>query len=426
MEQLCARLRYDTLAAWASRAAARENLSGGYRVLPGGATARLEIPTTAPQDHRWCARLQRGDLLARVLSVSVRGPTDSAITTLTLEVPEYGFGWYRSSEVSLVAFGVDSTGVVSPSASVTTRMRVSNKWLAWLVALAVVGITYGVAALSIGKLRKVTSWDPVRLTAGVLGHASLSQFQIFAFTLIVVFLLASILVRTGLLTDISADLLLLLGISGGGAAGTKVAGVMKKRLSLKSWSWLRNAGWLTGYEQGLESKKAPQIRWSDLLKTGGEFDVYSFQLATVSLLVAMALVSTELTELSTFSLPDNILALLGLSNVVYIGGKAVAPSSISELDDEIEKLRGLEQAWRSAVPGGADLAAAKAKDAEYKAYRTLALEVARMVLSIYGSERTKFKEPITEDQILPRFPLAGPQHGTPPESQPTTTGSRVA
>ena len=406
-ERECSQLPYDTLAGWASRAPVRENLTGGYRVLPGGATARLEIPTGVPAGQRWCARLQHRDLLARVLSASTRGPSDSAVTTLTLAVPDYGFGWYRSTELVLVAFSVDSTtGAVAPSVSVTSRMRVSNRWLAWLAALLVVGVTYLLAALTLGRLRDVKSWDPVRLTAGAQGHPSLSQFQILVFTLIVVFLLASVLVRTGLLTDISSDLLLLLGISGGGAAGAKVAGVMKKRLSLETWSWLRNAEWLTSYERGLQSPRSlPPVRWSDLLKTGDDFDVYSFQLATVSLLVAMALLSTELAELATFSLPQNVLALLGLSNVVYIGGKAVAPNSISELDTKVEQVRGLEKTWRDAVPPQATLQEATAQaPGEYKAYLAAALEAARMLKSIYGSEGTKFKdEPIRKDQVLPTF-----------------------
>jgi hypothetical protein len=401
----CGALSYDTLAAWASRAPKRENLSGGYRVLPGGATARLEIPAGAPPDHRWCAGLQRVHRPIRILSAAARGPADSTVTTLTVGIPDYGFGWYRASELVLVAFGADSaTGGVVPSVSVMTLMRVSNSSLAWMVGLLVVGITYVLAVLTIGELRRIRSWDPVRLTVGASGQASLSQFQIFAFTLIVVLLLTRVLARVGLLSDISSDLLLLLGISAGGAAGSKVAGVMKKRLSFESWSWLRNAGWLTAYERGAGSGAAPpKVRWSDLLKTGGEFDVYSFQLATVSLVVALALLSADLTELATFDLPDNILALLGLSNVVYIGGKAVTPNSVAELDEKIAKVRELEKTWRSAVPLGTSLADAKAlAQSAYEDYRTAALEAARMVKSLYGKDGTSFHtEPITEDQVLP-------------------------
>ena len=189
--------------------------------------------------------------------------------------------------------------------------------------------------------------DPgVYLTSGFNDKASLSQFQIFCFTLLVLGLLVFILMRTSVLSDISSDVLLLLGISATGAAGSKVANEMKKRLSFDNWAWLRNNQWLTSYEVGVgQAAIKSRAKWGDLLKSGGSFDIYSFQLATFSIIVGIGLIKSDPSALATFTIPSNLLGVLGLSNVVYIAGKAVTPSSVGELDKKMDDLRHAETEW---------------------------------------------------------------------------------
>jgi hypothetical protein len=63
--------------------------------------------------------------------------------------------------------------------------------------------------------------DPIRMTAGMDGKASLGKLQILFFSLIVFGLIMYILFRTGLLTDISSTIRSLLGIAGVGATAAK-------------------------------------------------------------------------------------------------------------------------------------------------------------------------------------------------------------
>ena len=215
--------------------------------------------------------------------------------------------------------------------------------------MAVVILAYLLGALACGAWRGRYSFDPVALTSGKGGTASLSKLQIFCFTLIVLGLLVYILLRIGLFSGLSEDILLLLGISAVGAAGSKVAEVMKTRLSFENWSWLRNRRWLTTYEEGFsEPSKAPRAHWGDLLKNDGELNVYSFELVTFSVVVVFALLTTDLSALATFTLPSNILPLLGLANIVYIGGKVVAPS-VDEFNKKVDALRKLESDWFAAT-----------------------------------------------------------------------------
>ncbi len=418
IDQQCSRLTADQLADRARTARIRTNLLDQPRVLPGGATMQVTVPVQYMVGHVFCGRLSPGNRPVRVLSAAPGGEGQGGTTVVSLALPNPGLGWYPSSELVLVSFPVDSaTGLLAldrPAASLAQEVTLSHKWQVLGGALAVVVLVYLAAVAALGRVDGRHSFNPVRLTAGPRGAASLSQFQIFGFTLLVIGLLTYVLLRTGVLIDISGDLLLLLGISAGGAAGSKVAGVMKKRLSFENWSWLRNRGWLVAYERG-ESKpdSAPDIRWSDLLKTDGQFDIYSFQLATVSLVVAIALIASDLGELASFDLPDNILALLGLSNAVFIGGKAVAPPSFGELDQKVVQVREAEQAWRTATaeeeaeaaahtPDAGALQQAKARTAEREAaYLAAAREAARMLKSLFGAEGTKFKgEPIRDEDLL--------------------------
>ena len=85
-------------------------------------------------------------------------------------------------------------------------------------------------------------------------------------------------------------------------------------------------------------------KWKDIVTTGGEFDATRFQMITFSLLVGGALLTagSELMDLSRFDIPTTLLGILGLSQIVYVGGKLTAPPAISDLNAQILKLRKAE------------------------------------------------------------------------------------
>jgi hypothetical protein len=179
---------------------------------------------------------------------------------------------------------------------------------------------------------------------------------------------------------------------------------------------LRNYKWLTIYEKGASQTGDPNLaRWRDLLKTNEDFDIYKFQLVIVSIVVGAGLLGSDLMSLSKFTVPPNLLGLLGLSNAVYIAGKAVG-TSFAELNDTVAKLRAAEKEWVSKVvtsvvaigspPNQNTLEAAKEVAPEqYKTYILLAREAARMLQAIYGMEGTKFKTTdINDAELMPQFP----------------------
>jgi hypothetical protein len=67
--------------------------------------------------------------------------------------------------------------------------------------------------------------------------------------------------------------------------------------------------------------------------------VYKLQTIIFSIAVAFALVAAGASNLSSFTVPDALLGILGLSQVVYIGGILVRPPAVNDLDEALTKLR---------------------------------------------------------------------------------------
>jgi hypothetical protein len=93
-----------------------------------------------------------------------------------------------------------------------------------------------------------------------------------------------------------------------------------------------------------------EARWSDILTTDGEFDVYRYQSCIFSLVVGIALLVVRVSELASFEIPTTLLGVLGLSQVVYGAGKLVSPLAMADLNRAIKKLRDLEQAVQATAP----------------------------------------------------------------------------
>ncbi len=183
-------------------------------------------------------------------------------------------------------------------------------------------------------------FNPVVLTAGSNGLGNATNLQILFFSLIVFGLVTHIWMMTGHLTGLSQTIVLLMGISGIGGTAAAGADLAKNRLSFENWTWLVNRGWLPpGGVAEVNSAK-----WKDIFTTNGTFDVYHFQMVWFSVVVGVSLVGVgaQINDLSTFEVPAALLGILGLSQVVYVTGKLVAPPSISDLDAQIGKLRDAE------------------------------------------------------------------------------------
>jgi hypothetical protein len=228
------------------------------------------------------------------------------------------------------------------------------------------------------------SLDPVQITANPWGRGSISKLQIFLFSIIVFALLLFFQLRSGVLAGMSNDVMWLLGISGVGAVGGKIALTRNRRLDFPYWAWLIRHGWLP--EPQKDRDIAPRAKWSDLFLDSDtkEFDPYSFQMAVFSIVVAVALARTSLSGLGTFKIPDQLLYLLGLSQVLFIGGKALDTTGYRELQNKLEILR-LHEEKLAALNSKQD-AKPEDKAAEEKALKEDLADAAQMFAELYRNQ----------------------------------------
>lgn len=267
----------------------------------------------------------------------------------------YRDDWYR--QVDVYVLGCSTTGVPVLKSFGYGRSSVTNQSLCRIVALLFLIVVYSGAALCVSSIRNakigrlwstsqstsIGFWrhlDPVVLSAGDNGQGSATKLQMLFFTMIVLWLVFYIWLMTEHLSDLSNTVLLLMGIAGVGATAAAGADLAKSRLALDNWAWLVNRKWLP--QGGISAVNT--AKWRDIFTTNGVFDVPRFQLITFSIVVGFGLLATgaDIADLSTYSIPSQLLSILGLSHVVYVASKLVAPPSVSDLDAQILKVREAE------------------------------------------------------------------------------------
>lgn len=224
--------------------------------------------------------------------------------------------------------------------------------------------------------------NPIPMAAGMDGKASLGKLQIIMFSLIVFGLITYFLLKTGVLTDISSTVLLLLGITGIGSTVAKGAELSRTTITPENRAWLLRKQWLPSTLNPANI----DAHWRDLFTTDGEFDVYRYQSFIFSLAVGGALIIGGVTQLSSFEIPQTLLGILELSQAVYIGGKLVTPTTMADLNKSIGDLREAEKKLRTSaiaanngvLPAAVPLAIVPASQSAYDAYMTLSKDVATL------------------------------------------------
>jgi hypothetical protein len=279
----------------------------------------------------------------------------------------------------------------SPFKVSDTTARVSPALYSSVLACLSVFVGYLIAAFAFREKRPErwqSYFDPISMTAGSDGKASLGKLQILMFSLIVFGLITYFLLKTGVLTDISSTVLILLGIAGIGSTVAKGADISRTTITPENRAWLLRKQWLPSARNSADI----DAHWRDIFTTDGEFDVYRYQSFIFSLVVAGALIIGGVTQLSSFEIPQTLLGILGLSQVVYIGGKLVTPTSMADLNKSISDLRDAEKKFRiSAItanngilPATVPLAVVPTSQAAYDAYMTLATDVATLFTAQTG------------------------------------------
>lgn len=256
--------------------------------------------------------------------------------------------------------------------------------------------------------------NPLKITAEVTGRASLSKTQVYFFTLIVSWISIYWITKEGGLVPLNNSIIMLLGIAAGGAGLGRVAGTARSRVTAENWAWAKKKRWIKNDFTQAPSDCVP--KFSDFFISDQGFEVSRFQAVIFSVIVGISLLYEgvmipNIEAFKDFSIDDAYLALIGLSQGVYVGGKVVGANPIAELITKLDKVRELELAfttavvksptWSNATVADRDMQLAREESApnEHAAYMSAATEAAEIVGSLTGNK-------IDAACIQPELPLS--------------------
>lgn len=159
--------------------------------------------------------------------------------------------------------------------------------------------------------------------------ASISLFQIYLWTWVVIAGSAYTVVLTGELLTITPQVLALLGIAGAGSVSARMVAVVQDRTPATPLS---------------------EPKFADIFKSDGDFDLYKLQMFLFTVGIALY-VSFRIAVDQTFpELDENLLLLLGISNGIYVGSKVASGSSPFRLAEQLDiDLKIAEEAKANAV-----------------------------------------------------------------------------
>ncbi|WP_162239275.1 hypothetical protein [Methylobacterium sp. Leaf100] len=172
--------------------------------------------------------------------------------------------------------------------------------------------------------------NPVFISQDSLGFGSLARFQILLFTTVVGCVLLYVFMHSGILSNISDTVLLLLGVTVGGGTLARATGDWVG-ISLASRRLLIGAKILVTQQD--------KPRWSDLFETQGEMDVAKIQALLFTILISISIFSSGNTGLNSFDVPQQIVYLALLSQGTYIIGKIIPADTRRRMEDDLAGLR---------------------------------------------------------------------------------------
>lgn len=294
----------------------------------------------------------------------VQPPTPTAAdTNVTVEFPDISGGWLPSSWEVALLICVDRGVGANPNLDNNHMVREYGRvplYVSSLKLSAAIGIggflaLYLVLAFTAAMLhrrqfevarraaeassgRTVTAWSfalrPTVITQDAFGFCSLARFQVLMFTLVLAGVYAYVMARTGSLPNVSNTVLALLGIT---LSGSTLARVIEGPVvDTPNRLWLLGTGIID------PSPRVP--RWQDMLAGDGEIDVTRVQALAFSLFAAVALVVQGTGDLEHFEIPEQLNYLIGLSQAVYVAGRALPRESAKRLNEEVRATREAETA----------------------------------------------------------------------------------
>jgi hypothetical protein len=230
--------------------------------------------------------------------------------------------WQATSTVPLADMYVVGSGTAyQTTLAFVASVGISTPWLTLFVAFLSGVVVWVVLAWWVYR-RNIPGGPFLAIISTPNGVASLSQFQILIWTFVIGIGVVYVMMLSGNLIDIPTPTLSLLGITGFALVGAKLqanATPQHARLAPGTPPTLTPAD----MEVAAKTTRIPQ--WSDLVLSGNngvEVDMARLQMLVFTSITA---IFTAVTLINTGSIPDlpvGELALVGISNGVYLASKS--------------------------------------------------------------------------------------------------------
>jgi hypothetical protein len=293
---------------------------------PTSVVIRASRSELDPTELRACY-LSEGASSARRAAVSGAEPIPDFGTAVLLGLPASALQeWRLLSSLQIAVANLDGT-----YAAAGNMTEIGRGWAA-LISTAVAAGLFWLLATSRQQNAKFDSEDWSRWFAGLFiggdNDPSLSLFQIYFWTFVIVWGFVYCFVVAGALLVLTADVMALLGIAGTGAV---------------------LARWIAGQSGGSTSKPAATVYelkgvgvahnqeafgfWQ-IFSTDGRFDLLKMQVFLFTILVGVYVVWRIAATAAFPALDPNILLLLGISQSVYIGGKFTDSRPLTRLNQK--------------------------------------------------------------------------------------------
>ncbi len=168
------------------------------------------------------------------------------------------------------------------------------------------------------------------LVRGRDGTASLSNLQIWWWTLAVFALVVFVWVATGGLASFNQSVVILLGVTTGGSLAAKAVAINMKGAT-------QNIVAIQGQTEQVEAN------WWDLIAAGEQVSLTKLQMLVFTIFTGLYVVSTVIGQLKFPEIPTELLTLMGVSNGIYVLGKATSSNLYVQLAGLQVRLQGIDE-----------------------------------------------------------------------------------
>ena len=269
------------------------------------------------------------------------------------------------------------------------------------IAIIIVFILYFFASFAVRQQWKhFIVFNPLKILSNVNGRASLSSIQLFFFSLIVMWLATYWVLQEGNLVPLDNSVLGLLGIAVLGSGVGKITDATRFKVTAENWAWAKKKNWIKKDFTKASPDRSPEF--GDLFTSVQGFDITRFQAVGFSLILGIALIyngatAADAADFSNFYIDEAYLALIGISQGAYVGGKYINGNLFRELNEMLDKVRSLEISFTSSVAkfdgwknmpmqeSDIKLAIEKYALSEYVAYMSAATNAVEIVRSMTGN-----------------------------------------